>query len=73
MFIPWQAPEKELALQLLSSNEKTIVFHLYVTKPYAFCPSCGTQSTHLHSHYHRYLQDLSIGNQHVILRLQSRK
>lgn len=73
MLIPWQAPEKLLSLHLLRATETTIVIYIQLTKPYAFCPSCGTQSKQLHSYYHRLLLDLSLGPQHVIIHLKSRK
>ncbi len=71
MLIPWQAPEKQLSLHFLQTTETTIKFYLQLTKTYAFCPSCGTQSRQQHSFYHRELQDLSIGVQHVLIRLKS--
>ncbi|MGE7112787.1 transposase family protein [Lysinibacillus sp. NPDC047702] len=73
MLLPWQAPEKPLSLHLLRSYETTFVFSLQLTKSYAFCPSCGSRSSRIHSFYHRLLQDLSIGAQHVMIHLKSRK
>ncbi|WP_341301615.1 ISL3 family transposase [Lysinibacillus sp. FSL H8-0500] len=73
MLIPWQAPEKQLLFCSLQTTETTIILYLQMTKTYAFCPSCGSQSKHQHSFYTRELQDLSVGSQHVLIRLQSRK
>lgn len=73
MLIPWQAPEKLLSFHLLQSTETKIVLYIQLTKTYAFCPSCGTQSKLQHSYYHRTLSDLSIGVQHVSIYLKSRK
>lgn len=50
-----------------------IILHLQLTKNYAFRPSCGTRSKHLHSRYDRFLYDLSMGDQHVSIPLTSRK
>lgn len=73
MLIPWDAPEKNLALQCMQTTKTTIILYLQLTKSYAFCPSCGSQSKHLHSHYNRFLLDLSSGLQHIALHLKSRK
>ena len=73
MLIPWHAPEKQLSLQFMQTSKTAIILHLQLTKSYAFCPSCGNQSTHLHSHYSRFLFDLSSGTQHLKIHLQSRK
>ncbi|MFJ7368731.1 ISL3 family transposase [Lysinibacillus sp. NPDC098008] len=73
MLIPWQAPEKQLSLYSLQTTETAVILYLQLTKTYAFCPSCGSQSKHQHSFYTRELQDLSVGSQHVLIRLQSRK
>lgn len=73
MLIPWQAPEKQLSLSSLQTTETSIMVCLQLTKTYAFCPSCGTQSKQQHSFYTRKLQDLSIGSQYVMIHLQSRK
>lgn len=73
MLIPWQAPEKQLSLSSLQTTETSIILYLQLTKTYAFCPSCGTQSKQQHSFYARKFQDLSIGSQHVTIHLQSRK
>ena len=73
MFIPWNAPEKQLLLQFIQTSETAIILHLQLTKTHAFCPSCGTRSNHLHSHYDRFLHDLSTGDQHVSIHLTSRK
>lgn len=72
MLIPWDAPEKQLSLQFMQTSKTAIILHLQLTKSYAFCPSCGTQSTHLHSHYSRFLFDLSSGTQHIKIHLESR-
>lgn len=73
MFIPWNAPQKQLSLQFMQTNETSIRLHLQLTKSHAFCPSCGTQSKHLHSYYHRFLHDFSSGTQHISIHLRSRK
>lgn len=73
MLIPWQAPEKQLSLCSLQTMETSVILYLKLTKTYAFFPSCGTQSKQQHSFYARKLQDLSIGSQHVMIHLQSRK
>lgn len=73
MLIPWHAPEKQLSLQMIQTSEKAILLYLQLTKTYAFCPSCGTQSKHLHSYYPRFLLDLSSGAQHINIHLKSRK
>src|SRR2546421_2247161 len=43
------------------------------TYPFAYCPSCGSPSEHVHCQYQRTVHDVPCGGRRVVLRLRVRK
>src|SRR6266581_5417240 len=43
------------------------------THPFAYCPSCGSPSEHVHCQYQRTVHDVPCGGRRVVLRLRVRK
>src|SRR5215210_1273889 len=62
-----------LQLRDVSIGPAQIVAALEATAPQGACPSCGTWSGAVHSHYQRAIADLPWGGQAVRLRLRVRK
>ena len=62
-----------LRLRDVSIGPDQIVATLEATAPRGTCPSCGTWSEAVHSHYQRTIADLPWGGQAVRLHLRVRK
>jgi transposase len=62
-----------LRLRDVSIGPDQIVATLAATAPRGACPSCGTRSEAVHSHYQRTIADLPWGSQAVRLHLRVRK
>jgi transposase len=63
----------DLRLRDVSVGPDKIVATLEATAPRGVCPSCGTWSEAVHSHYQRTIADLPWGGQAVRLHLHVRK
>lgn len=66
-------PGHGLQLRDVSIGPDQIVATLEATAPRGTCPSCGTWSEAIHSHYQRTIADLPWGRQTVRLYLLVRK
>jgi transposase len=66
-------PDQNLRLRDVSIGPGQIVATLEATAPRGACPSCGTWSEAVHSHYPRTIADLPWGGQAVRLCLRVRK
>jgi transposase len=65
-------PDTHLSIEHMQVDE-TITLTLRSTQSSVACPSCGSQTTHIHSRYRRTLADLPSSGQAVRLRVQVRR
>lgn len=71
--IPWSSPDPNLELLHFSPTNDSLLLTLKSTQTTAPCPACLKQSTRIHSHYTRKVQDLPIGDKSVELLIVTRR
>jgi transposase len=62
-----------LRLTTLTTTNDRIILDLTATQAAARCPTCASESTHIHSHYQRTVADLPWAKLPVQLQLQVRR
>lgn len=71
--IPWASPDSDLELLHILSTDESLLLTLKSTRTSAPCPDCSKQSTRIHSHYTRKVQDLPISDKSVELLIIARR
>jgi len=70
---PWSSPDPDLEILSVYPSNDSLLITLKCNQTSSACPVCLTNSSRIHSHYSRKVQDLPIGEKSVELIILSRR